>query len=179
MFYCFLANGFEEIEAVAVIDILRRAELDIVTVGVGSKQVTGSHSITVTADIEEKDVTTDTMTGVILPGGMPGTLNLEKSPIVKAAVTYCNNNGFWVCAICAAPSILGHMGLLEGKQVTCFPSFACELGGGEHTGMPVTVDGNMITGKGPGSAVEFALEIVKQAKGQDTADKIRSSLQCP
>ena len=110
MIYVFLANGFEEIEALATVDILRRAELDVKTVGVGGKTVTGSHGIPVTADIEEKDVTTDDMELVVLPGGMPGTLNLEKSPIVMASVRYCLDNSIYVAAICAAPSILGHIG---------------------------------------------------------------------
>lgn len=101
MIYVFLANGFEEIEALATVDILRRAELDVKTVGVGGKTVTGSHGIPVTADIEEKDVTTDDMELVVLPGGMPGTLNLEKSPIVMASVRYCLDNSIYVAAICA------------------------------------------------------------------------------
>ena len=115
MIYVFLANGFEEIEALAPVDILRRAELEVKTVGVGGKTITGSHGITVTADIEEKDVTTDDMELMILPGGMPGTLNLEKSPIVTTCAEYCAKNDIYLAAICAAPSVLGHLGLLNGK----------------------------------------------------------------
>lgn len=96
-------------------------KLDVKTVGVGGKTVTGSHGIPVTADIEEKDVTTDDMELVVLPGGMPGTLNLEKSPIVMASVRYCLDNSIYVAAICAAPSILGHIGALKGCTATCFP----------------------------------------------------------
>ena len=104
MIYVFLSYGFEEVEALAPVDILRRAELEVKTVGVGGKTVTGSHGITVTADIEEKDVTTDDMEMMILPGGMPGTLNLERSPIVTVCAEYCVRNDVYLAAICAAPS---------------------------------------------------------------------------
>ena len=133
MIYVFLANGFEEIEALAPVDILRRAELEVKTVGVGGKTITGSHGITVTADIEEKDVTTDDMKLMILPGGMPGTLNLEKSPIVTTCAEYCAKNDIYLAAICAAPSVLGHLGLLNGKEAICFPGYEQELTGARPT----------------------------------------------
>ena len=179
MLYVFLEDGFEETEALATVDILRRAELDTATVGVGSRQVTGSHGITVLADLEEKDVHTDNMHAVVLPGGMPGTLNLEKSPIVKASVTYCIQNALYVCAICAAPSILGHMGLLQGKRATCFPGFEKELAGAQLSEEPAVCDGKIITGKGAGAAIEFALLIVEKMAGRQKAMKIRAALQCP
>ena len=140
MIYVFLANGFEEIEALAPVDILRRAELEVKTVGVGGKTITGSHGITVTADIEEKDVTTDDMELMILPGGMPGTLNLEKSPIVTTCAEYCAKNDIYLAAICAAPSVLGHLGLLNGKEAICFPGFEGELKGATISEKPVCVD---------------------------------------
>ncbi|WP_411656501.1 DJ-1/PfpI family protein [Anaeromassilibacillus sp. SJQ-1] len=105
-----------------------------------------------TADIEEKEVTTDDMELVVLPGGMPGTLNLEKSPIVKASVQYCLDNSLYVAAICAAPSILGHMGALKGCTATCFPGFEKELEGASLSSQPVCVSGRIITGKGAGVA---------------------------
>lgn len=179
MIYCFLAEGFEEVEALAPVDILRRAELEVVIVGVGSKTVTSSHGINVVADIEEKDVTTDNMDAIILPGGMPGTLNLEKSPIVKASVQYCFDNKKLIGAICAAPSILGHMGLLDGKKATCYPGFDTQLNCKEYTALPVTVDGDIITGKGMGAAVEFGLALLSYIKGEPRAAKLKASLQCP
>lgn len=148
MIYVFLANGFEEIEALAPVDILRRAELEVKTVGVGGKTITGSHGITVTADIEEKDVTTDDMELMILPGGMPGTLNLEKSPIVTTCAEYCAKNDIYLAAICAAPSVLGHLGLLNGKEAICFPGFEGELKGATISENPVCVDGKIVTAKG-------------------------------
>lgn len=178
MIYVFLADGFEEIEATAPIDILRRAELDLKTVGVAGKTVTGSHGITFVPDIEIKDVTTDDMDMVILPGGMPGTLNLEKNPIVKASVDYCIRNDKYVAAICAAPSILGHMGALAGKKATCFPGFEGQLTGAVVTEDFVTVDGKIITGKGAGASVDFALKIVELVAGKNVADKLFASMQC-
>ena len=167
MIYVFLANGFEEIEALAPVDILRRAEQEVKTVGVGGKTITGSHGITVTADIEM----------LVLPGGMPGTLNLEKSPIVTACARYCAANGVYLAAICAAPSILGHLGLLEGREAICFPGFEGELKGAKLSEKPVCVDGSIITAKGMGVATQFGLTLAGLIAGQDTADKIRASIQ--
>lgn len=179
MIYLFLAEGFEEIEALAVVDVLRRAEIDVATVGVGSRQIAGAHKITVTADIEDKDIITSNIDAVILPGGMPGTLNLEKSPVVKACINHCADNGLYIAAICAAPSILGHMGLLDGKKAICFPGFEEQLTGADITQAPVVKDEKIITGKGPGAAVEFALELVKSFKDKSLAENIRMSMQCP
>ncbi len=178
MIYVFLANGFEEVEALAPVDILRRAGLEVKTVGVGGKVVTGSHGIPVTADLEEKDVTTDDMEMVVLPGGMPGTLNLEKSPIVCASAEYCAKNGLYVAAICAAPSVLGHLGLLEGKNAICFPGFEGELKGASLSEKHVCVDGKTVTAKGMGVAVEFGLTLVSLLLSEDEAQKIRTGIQC-
>lgn len=179
MIYCFLANGFEEIEALAPVDILRRAELEVVTVGVGGKEIRGSHGIKVIADIEEREVITDNMEMVILPGGMPGTLNLDSSPIVAVSVEYCIKNNLPVAAICAAPSVLGHLGVLKGKKATCFPGFESELDCGEFTGEPVVRDGKVITSRGAGCAVEFGLEIVSLLLGEERAAKLKGAMQCP
>ena len=179
MIYLFLANGFEEIEALATLDVLRRAELEVVTVGVGSKIITGSHHITVTTDLEEREVLTGNMDMIILPGGMPGTLNLENSPIVLASIQYCADNGLPMAAICAAPSVLGHMGLLRGKKAVCFPGFEQELEGAQLAEGFVCRDGNIITGKGAGAAIDFGLEIVRMLTDDETADRLRMSMQCP
>ncbi len=178
MIYCFIANGFEEIEALACVDILRRAELDVKIVGVGSKTVTGSHGIAVVADIEQTQVTTDDMEGIILPGGMPGTLNLEQSPIVSASIAYCVSNNLLIGAICAAPSILGHKGLLRDKRATCFPGFETQLNCLQYTGESVTVDGNIITSKGMGVSIEFGLALLEYLMGKDRSVIMREGLQC-
>ena len=179
MIYLFLANGFEEVEALGTLDVLRRAELEVKTVGVGSKTITGSHHVTVTADMEQSEVLTDNMEMVILPGGMPGTLNLENSPIVTACIRYCAENGLPIAAICAAPSILGHMGLLKGKKALCFPGFEQELEGAGLAEGLVCRDGLLITGKGPGAALEFGFEIVRMLVDDETAQRLRMSMQCP
>lgn len=177
MIYLFLANGFEEIEALATVDIIRRAGGQLVIVGVGGRAITGSHKIEVMADLAEKEVQLSQIDMVILPGG-PGTSNLEKSPAVKSAVRYCVEHGKPIAAICAAPSILGHMGLLKGHKATCFPGYEAELDAGEVTGDSVCVSGNIITGKGAGVAVEFALKIVEVLYGAEQSNKIRKSIQC-
>ncbi len=178
MIYVFLANGFEEIEALAVVDVLRRAELDVITVGVGEDFVMGSHQIPVAADIQEKNlVLDDKVEAIVLPGGMPGTLNLEKSAIVQKAIDWAITNNRLVCAICAAPSILGHKGLLDGKNATCFPGFEEELFGATISKDFVVKDGNIITAKGMGSAIEFGLQIAQELINPLEVKKIRASLQ--
>ena len=179
MVYVFLADGFEETEALAPVDILRRCEVEVKTVGVGGKEITGSHGITVIADMTESEITTDDCEAVILPGGMPGTLNLEKSPIVKACVKYCADNDLPVCAICAAPSILGHMGVLKGRRATCFPGFESELDGAAIVQDELAVtDGKIITGKGAGAAIEFGLAVATLLAGSEISNKTRAALQC-
>lgn len=178
MVYLFLAEGFEEIEALTPVDILRRAGVDVTTVGVTGKEVTSSHGITVRADITQDEISLKDAEAVILPGGMPGTLNLEKSDIVKAAIEFCVKNGKLIGAICAAPSILGHLGLLKGKKATAFPSFQAELEGAVCENGFVEKDGNIITARGMGVSVEFGLEILKTLRDKETADKVRDSIQC-
>lgn len=179
MIYVFLANGFEEVEAIATVDMLRRAELDVCTVGVGGDIVTGSHNITVGCDISESLAEPDeTLQAVVLPGGMPGTLNLEKSPVVQKFIDYAHDNNKIIAAICAAPSILGHKGLLNGKKAICFPGFEEELHGAELSEKSVCKDGNIITGKGAGVAVDFGLAIAAEFAGEAKARAVRASIQC-
>ncbi len=179
MIYVFLANGFEETEAIAPIDILRRSGADVRTVGIGSKTVTSSHKITVTADLSEDELSFDGLEGIMLPGGMPGTLNLEASATVQKYIDYCAENGLLLCAVCAAPSVLGHKNLLQGKKATCFPGFEKDLYGAKVTALPAVSDGNIITGKGAGAAIEFGLAISAALCGEQTAKKVRESMQCP
>ena len=179
MVYVFLADGFEETEALAPVDILRRCGIEVKTVGVGGDKITGSHQITVVADMIDTQVTTDGLDGIILPGGMPGTLNLEKSPIVNACVEYCRCNNLPICAICAAPSILGHMGILQGKRATCFPGFEQELIGAVLCQNELAVtDGKIVTGKGAGAAIEFGLAAAALFVGEEKSRKVREALQC-
>ena len=178
MYYVFLADGFEETEALATLDVMRRAGLDVLTVGVTGEYVTGAHHITVKADIAIDEVTYEKVEGAVLPGGMPGTINLEKNPKVIDCVGYCYENGKITAAICAAPSILGHLGMLKGRKATCFPGFEKELDGAEYTGAHVETDGNVITSKGAGCAIEFGHAIVSKAVSKEAADRIISEMQC-
>lgn len=179
MVYVFFANGFEEVEALAVVDVLRRAEIPTVCVGVGSDVITGSHGISVICDAVDSMVSVnDAIDAVILPGGMPGTINLEKSPVVSAFVDSMAQSGKLICAICAAPSILGHKGLLSGKKATCFPGFESELEGAEVLSDFVVEDGNIITAKGMGSAIKFGIAIGARIVGEEKMRKIEESLQC-
>lgn len=178
MVYCFLANGFEEIEALATVDVLRRADIDVLTVGVDEDVVIGSHQIPVLADIREAGVRLDeNLEAVILPGGMPGTLNLQKNSYVQKAIDYALSNDKYLCAICAAPLILGQKEILKDKKATCYPGFESDLIGAEVTGGFVEADGKVITAKGAGVAIDFALKIVEKLKNKEAADKINASIQ--
>ena len=178
MFYCFLADGFEEIEALATIDILRRADIPVTTVGVGGDVIRGTHDIVVTADMHIDDFAiNDEISGVILPGGMPGVKNLYAEERVKDAVAYCASRDLYVCAICAAPSILGMMGILENKKATCFPGFEKQLTGAQVCADKVVVDGKIITAKGAGCALEFGFAIVEQVESAADAERISASMQ--
>lgn len=178
MIYVFLADGFEEIEALTAVDVLRRAELDVCVAGVGGLQITGSHGISVRCDIEAQDASPENLEMLVLPGGMPGALNLEKSEIVRSFIEFAAENGRWIAAICAAPSILGHMGLLAGRKATCFPGFEEQLAGAQLSEEFVCVDGRYVTGKGMGVALEFSLKLTELLAGAARAQKIRASLQC-
>lgn len=178
MFYMFLAEGFEETEALACLDVMRRAKLSVQTAGVTGEFVISSHGVCVKSDVSADDIDYDEIEGAILPGGMPGTLNLENDKRVIDCVKYCYENDKLVAAICAAPSILGHLGILEGKNATCFPGFEKELKGANHTASQTETDGNVITAKGAGCAVEFGHAIVAKALSKDVADKVIEDMQC-
>ena len=159
MVYVFLANGFEEMEALAPVDLLRRAGVEVFTVGVGSDMIVSSHNIPVKTDTTvDKIVLNDELEMIVLPGGMPGTLNLEASPDVLGAVDYCADNNRYIAAICAAPSIIGHKGLLDGRYATCFPGYEKDLKGAIHSARLVAVDGKFITAKGGTNAVGYLMQ---------------------
>lgn len=179
MVYVFLADGFETIEALAPVDMLRRARLEVTTVGVTGKTVMSSHNIPVTADITVDELDFTDAEAIVLPGGMPGTLNLEASGVVLQAIDFCADNKKFICAICAAPSILGHRGLLKNKKAICFPGFENDLTGAEISDKYVVKDGSIITAKGAGVAVDFGIETVRALLGDEAADKVRSTIQCP
>ncbi|MBE6873066.1 MAG: DJ-1/PfpI family protein [Ruminococcus albus] len=179
MVYVFLANGFEELEALAPIDILRRAGVEVVTVGVDSTEITASHKVVFNADTTVDKITLDDkLEMIVLPGGMLGTLNLENNDYVQAAIDYCVKNDKYVSAICAAPSILGHKGLLKGRKAVCFPGFEKDLEGAEIAEIGVAEDGKFITAKGAGVCIEFALKLVEKLVSAEKADEIKRGIQC-
>lgn len=181
MFYCFLAEGFEEIEAITTVDMLRRAGVDMKTVAVNdadSLLVTGAHNITVTADMNISAAEYDECEGVFLPGGMPGTINLEANAQVQKLISFCKDNDKYIFAICAAPSVLGHMGILKNKKATCYPGFEPELTGAVYCNASAVQDGKIITGKGPGATVDFASLIITELCGEKTTKDLKCSMQC-
>lgn len=178
MVYVFLADGFEIIEALAPVDMLTRAKVDVTTVGVTGKIVTSSCGLPVTADITVDEFEYKDTEAVILPGGMPGTLNLENNKTVQSAIDEAVQSNTLVCAICAAPSILGNKGLLNGREAICFPGFEDKLEGAALSKKYVVKDGNFITARGAGVCIEFGLAIVRALKGDETADSIRDTIQC-
>ena len=168
-----LADGFEEIEAVTIIDILRRAEVEVIVAGVGKREIIGAHGITVGADVllEQYQGSPD---AVVLPGGMPGAKNLKESEVLKALLLKMKKADKLIGAICASPAVvLASQGLLDGKKATCYPGFENELGP-KVTFSPERVvrDGQIITSRGPGTALEFSLELVKELMGPASAEKI-------
>ncbi|MCY1152460.1 MAG: DJ-1/PfpI family protein [Sphaerochaetaceae bacterium] len=170
-----LAQGFEETEAIVPIDILRRSKMDVVVAGVDSKKITSSHGVIVSCDIEISDAD-EVYDVIVLPGGMPGSTNLSNSFEVIRRVINTNQKGY-VCALCAAPAVvLANTGILDGKKATCYPSMekvAPSINFTHET--RCVVDGNIITGQGPGVAEEFALTIVEQVLGQDAMKEIKKS----
>lgn len=179
MIYVFFADGFEEMEAVAPADCLRRCELDVTTVGVGDNIITGSHGISIVTDITDSEMElSDKLEMIVLPGGMPGTLNLEKSAYVQKAIDYCVQNGKYIAAICAAPSILGHKGLLEGENAVCYYGFESQLAGAKVGDEPVCVSNKYITARGAGVALEFSLKLVEILISKERRDILASSLAC-
>ncbi len=177
MIYVFLADGFEEIEALTAVDLLRRCELDVKTVGIGREAIRGSHGILVQSDIIDRDCVMDeNVEMIVLPGGMPGTLNLERSAVVQSAIDFCMEKEIYVAAICAAPSILGHKGILEGMKATCYTGFESQLIGAETVTENVCVSKNIVTSKGPGTSMEFALKLVELLISQERRNILASSL---
>lgn len=176
MLYMFLADGFEETEAIGALDVIRRAEIEIKTVGVTGATITGSHGVEIKADILPDEIDYGIMDGVILPGGMPGTTNLSENERVVAAVKSCFETGRLIAAICAAPMIFGQLGMLRGKKATCYPGFEKYLEGAEVVDASCTADGNVICGRGAGAAMLFGAEIVdffKKGEGRRILDQMQ------
>lgn len=175
--YVFFADGFEEIEAFTVVDVLRRASLNVEMVSVtGEQVVTGAHDVPFLTNSLFKDHDFKDASALVLPGGMPGAATLAKHEGLTSLIREFVKSEKTMAAICAAPMVLGKMGLLKGKTVTCYPGFEQYLEGANCTGQPVEVDGNIITGKGPGAAMDFALTIVEALVGKNKATELKEAM---
>ncbi len=176
MIYILLADGFEDIEALEPLDILRRADIPVKTAGVSSQKATSSHGVTVFADIMIDDIVKEEMEMLVLPGGA-GYTNLDASPKVHALIDYAAENGIYIAAICASPSIIGKRGLLSGKKYTCFPGFEEAIVDGVYSVEKAVLDGKFLTGKGAGAASDFGFKMVEIFKGKELADSIKKQMQ--
>lgn len=173
----FLADGFEEIEGLTVVDLLRRAEISTVMVGIqGKREITGSHHIQVQADMLLEELNTEDTQLLVLPGGMPGTANLGSCQQLTDLLQKWNSQGKRIGAICAAPSVLGNLGILKGKKAVCYPGFEDKLLGAEVLMERVVTDQNVTTSRGMGTAIPFGLELISLLRGTETAEKIRNSI---
>lgn len=172
-----LAEGFEEIEAVTIIDVLRRAGLQVTTAFLDKNPVKGAHDIMVTADRSIDEITSAGFDTIVLPGGMPGSKNLKENNRVVSLVREIYAKGSYVSAICAAPMVLEEAGVLKGKKATSYPGFEKGLSIDEYLKDPVVVDKNVVTGRGPGCAIPFALKLVELFLNAGAADELKKSMQ--
>ena len=177
MVYVYLADGFEEVEAVATIDFLRRAEIEVMTVAVGNRGVAGAHDILIEADllIEHVKLNED-LEAIVLPGGAVGARQLAASEDVKKALLFAAENNVLIAAICAAPGVLGQLGLLESKKAACYPGLEDKLTGATVVTDPVVVSDYIITARAAGVTLEFAKTIAAALKGQEAADKVYAAM---
>ena len=176
--YAFFADGFEEIEAFTAVDTLRRAGLNVQIVSVTPDEIVmGAHDVSLLCDINFENCDFFDADLLLLPGGMPGTNNLKAHMGLRAAVECANKQGRRIAAICAAPSILGSMGLLKGRTATCYPGFEDQLTGVSYTSQGVVTDGNITTGRGLGFALDMGLELIRLLQGPQQAQKIAAAIQ--
>ncbi len=172
-----MADGCEEIEGLTVVDVVRRAKMEIVMLSItGKKEVTSSHGVTFLADALAEETGYEDLDGIVLPGGMPGAATLEKCDDLRRLILRFAEENKPIAAICAAPMVLGKLGLLKGKKATCYPGFEQYLEGADCTGAMVEKDGNVITGKGPGAAMEFALAVVELLQGKDKVAELKEAM---
>jgi len=172
-----LAEGFEEVEALMPVDVLHRGGVEVFTVSTSAQRsVKGAHGVVVEADLlfAETDFAAGTM--LLLPGGMPGAANLDMHTGVRQVIADYAEQGKRIGAICAAPMVLGRMGLLKGRKATCYPGFEKYLDGAAYTGELYTIDGNIITGKGPIAAFDYSVAILSLLKGDGTADEVANGM---
>lgn len=177
MIYVFLAEGFEDIEAIAPIDILRRGGVEVALVSIApEREVTSAHGVRFVADITIGDIDWEQAEALFLPGGLPGAANLDACQPLREGILSHAKAGRLTAAICAAPMVLGHLGLLEGKRATCYPGFEGELKGATVTGALVERDGQVLTGKGPGAAMAFGYALLEALGKTQEAAQLREGM---
>lgn len=178
MVLIYLADGFEELEALSVVDVLRRADLSIQMVSItGKKEVTSSHGVTITADLLFEEADHQKAQMLVLPGGMPGTLALAAHGALHEQLKQAEKDGRWLAAVCAAPTVLGSLGILQGKNAVCYPGNEAKLiGANTAVEGKVVVDGKIVTSRGPGTSLDFALELVALLKDKETSAAIRKAM---
>ena len=176
MIYMLLGTGFEETEAIAPLDLLRRAGVEVATVGLNGKVIYGSHKIGVEADIEISDLDLTTMEGIILPGGLGGVASIRGCKPAMEAIRFAWDNGKLTAAICAGPTVLADLGITDGKNATCYPGCETQMGNANMVEAAAVTDGNLITGTSAGCAVPFGLALIAYLKGQAEADRIAAQI---
>ena len=176
MVYILLGTGFEETEAIAPCDILRRANIPVQFVGLNGREVYGGHNIGVCADITIGELDYTAMDMIVLPGGMGGVNSILACPAALDAVRFAWENGRYVAAICAAPTVLAALGITDGRRATCYPGLEGRMGTADMQGTATVEDGKLLTGAGPGTAIDFGLLLVRALKGEAAAKKVYDGL---
>lgn len=174
MVYIILGNGFEEMEAIAPCDILRRGGVDVQFAGIGGKTIVGGHGIAVQADVTVEEMQNAEM--IVLPGGLGGVESITNCAAAMDAVKSAWDSGKFVAAICAAPTILASLGITDGKQATCYPGMEDQMGNAKMTELPAVRDGKVVCGRAAGTAVEFGLELLAALKGDEVSRQVRNSI---
>lgn len=176
MVYVLLGTGFEEVEALTPVDLLRRAGISVLTVGVSGRTVTGGHGIKLEADVSLEEVDLTRMDMIVLPGGLGGVASLRESRMALDAVRFAWENGKFVAAICAAPTILGELGITDGHQAVCYPGCEDGMGSAHVLTLPTVTDGKLITGASAGCAVPFSLALITALRGGDAAKTVADQI---
>ncbi len=176
MVYVFFADGFEEVEALMTVDILRRGGVNVKTVGVDAKEITGAHGVPVVCDLCSCEAGFTGLEMMVLPGGQPGTDNLTASKKVNECIDFCLESGVYIGAICAAPMVLGQRGLLAGRRAVCYPGCEGALTGAVLTDGAVVIDDTIITSRGPATAADFAFALLEKLQGAAAVKKIKEDM---
>ena len=176
MVYVLLGTGFEEVEAITPVDLLRRAGIEVKTVGITGKTVYGSHNIGIEADILPEEIDFDALDMIVLPGGLGGVASARASQAALDALKWAWDNGRFVAAICAGPTVLADLGITDGRNATCYPGCETQMPGTEYTPVQAQQDGKLITGQAPGASFAFGLKLLAALRGEQTAADVAEGM---